>query len=238
MMLTFITVWTMAVAIRNRDSGDPVDPAAESERVLLAADTVVDLTSNFSDGVLTDSNGQRYRCCKRKAKDYGLVMAEKPDGQEPLLSGCKGLVGVRYKSFDQFKDEKATCLAFESGLPSQLPKDFPPGDLVFATVNKKEHPGTFWHLKVKVVDSRTGKPLKKIKVKAVTGDGKAVIAYDPTDSDGLVNFKMPFRNYNVQLHFDGEILPAKIYYDKEKSCPEGTDECMTQIAIYDPTWWR
>ena len=32
---------------------------------------------------------------------------------------------------------------------------------------------------------------------------------------------MPFRNYNVQLHFDGEILPAKIYYDKEKSCPEG-----------------
>ena len=33
--------------------------------------------------------------------------------------------------------------------------------------------------------------------------------------------QMPFRNYNVQLHFDGEILPAKIYYDKEKSCPEG-----------------
>lgn len=50
--------------------------------------------------------------------------------------------------------------------------------------------------------------------------------------------QMPFRNYNVQLHFDGEILPAKIYYDKEKSCPEGTDECMTQIAIYDPPYWK
>ena len=32
---------------------------------------------------------------------------------------------------------------------------------------------------------------------------------------------MPFGHYKVQLHFDQKILPNKIHYDKEKSCPKG-----------------
>ena len=207
------------------------DEAKTEETVQVVADWVVDLTSNFPNGIMTDSTGQRYRCCKYKASEYAVVIAEKPSGKEPWLSGCRGLAGLLYKSFESYKDSP-TCQAYHSGLPPALQKlkDLSIVTQVTDTMPKKLHPGTFWKLQVKVVDSRKGAPVKGAKIKGVKEDGSTVFGFEKTDSTGVVEFEVPFGWHNIQLRPES-YHPNMVFYDKIANCPD-TDECAVQMAIW------
>eukprot|EP00438_Fugacium_kawagutii_P023153 Skav208962 [mRNA] locus=scaffold1580:371475:385803:- [translate_table: standard] len=138
--------------------------------MLVEEDKIVDVTQAFSKGVFTDANQQRYRCCKLWKNDWGIVVPEKTGKKEPLLSGCKGLLGIFYKSFNQYKE--GNCTVFKSALPTALSKqDFPVRHRVMGKVRVQQHPGSFWHLRVAVVESRNDHYLKNVRVQAIsTGD--------------------------------------------------------------------
>ncbi|CAK9075215.1 unnamed protein product [Durusdinium trenchii] len=91
----------LALAIR-KDQVEQMDVSGDSVTQVL--DQLVDLTPHFTGPGVLHVAGKQFRCCKKNSEDHGIVVDASPREKEPLFSGCRGYVGLLYKSYTETKD--------------------------------------------------------------------------------------------------------------------------------------
>jgi len=83
-------------------------------------DSMMDVTKIFNGKTRVSlAGGPIFKCCKSRPNDLGLLVDEADEKTHELLQGCRGLVGIRFKSFTRYEEhpENARCLVAKSGMP-------------------------------------------------------------------------------------------------------------------------
>ncbi|CAK9063634.1 unnamed protein product [Durusdinium trenchii] len=219
----------LALAIR-KDQVEQMDVSGDSVTQVL--DQLVDLTPHFTGPGVLHVAGKQFRCCKKNSEDHGIVVDASPREKEPLFSGCRGYVGLLYKSYTETKSPK--CLAWTSGLPAELSTlgaDVVETSTITVPKVMREAGQQVWSLSVKLIDPRVDMPLRGMQVRAMSSDSTTLFGMSEANRTGWITFTgVPFGSDLVQLRPPEGYKPAQYFYDKKKSC-EDSESCFTQLAV-------
>jgi len=121
----------MCSALRSMGSDESHVAAIPKQYVV---DSMMDVTRLFKGKtrVSLPHGGSIFKCCKSRANDLGVLVDEASEKTHELLQGCRGLVGLRFKSFTRYEEhpENARCVVAKSGMPDAFLQYYFPAEVV------------------------------------------------------------------------------------------------------------